>query len=121
MTTEHTCVGKIWDEHRHYSCGKKAKYEHEGKWYCKTHHPPTVQAKNDARNERWRKEWAEQRERSKQQEAQRAEQKRRADLYPELLEACIYLVQGIEACGLTGVYLNQARAAIAKATEGVQS
>jgi hypothetical protein len=36
---------------------------------------------------------------------------------PELLEACIYLVQGIEACGLTGVYLDQARAAIAKAEE----
>ncbi len=36
---------------------------------------------------------------------------------PELLEACIYLVQGIEACGLTGVYLDLARAAIAKAEE----
>lgn len=35
---------------------------------------------------------------------------------PDLLEACIYLAEGIEACGLTGVYLDQARAAIAKAT-----
>lgn len=35
---------------------------------------------------------------------------------PELLEACIYLAEGIEACGVTGVYLDQARAAIAKAT-----
>lgn len=37
---------------------------------------------------------------------------------PELLEACIYLAEGIEACGVTGVYLDQARAAIAKATGG---
>ena len=36
---------------------------------------------------------------------------------PDLLEACIYLAEGLEACGLTGVYLDQARAAIAKATE----
>lgn len=35
---------------------------------------------------------------------------------PDLLQACIYLAEGIEACGLTGVYLDQARAAIAKAT-----
>jgi hypothetical protein len=87
VTTEHTCVGRIWGGFSYYSCGKKAKHEHEGKWYCKTHHPPTVQAKTDARNERWEKQFAEQRERIAQQEAQRAEQKRRADLYPELLEA----------------------------------
>lgn len=35
---------------------------------------------------------------------------------PDLLQACIYLAEGIEACGVTGVYLDQARAAIAKAT-----
>jgi len=35
---------------------------------------------------------------------------------PDLLEACLYLTEGIESCGLTGVYLDQARKAIAKAT-----
>jgi hypothetical protein len=87
VTTEHTCNKRIWRGLGSHSCSKKAKYEHKGEWYCKTHHPPTVRAKTDARNERWEKQFAEQRERIAQQEAQRAEQKRRADLYPELLEA----------------------------------
>jgi hypothetical protein len=83
VTTEHTCVARVWGGYSFNSCGKKAKHEHEGQWYCKTHHPPTVQAKREARDERWEKEWAERQERI----AQQAEQKRRADLYPELLEA----------------------------------
>ena len=37
---------------------------------------------------------------------------------PDLLESLVHLVDGIESCGLTGVYLDQARAAIAKATGG---
>ncbi len=47
----------------------------------------------------------------------RKENKRLHSVNAELLEACVYLVQGIEACGLTGVYLDQARAAISKAEE----
>ena len=31
-------------------CGKTATYEHEGAYYCKTHHPPTVEAKHAARD-----------------------------------------------------------------------
>jgi hypothetical protein len=87
MTTEHTCNRRIWRGMSSHSCGKKAKYEHNGAWYCKTHHPPTVRAKTDARNEMWRKQWEEQRERSEQQEAQRAEQNRRATLYLHLIQA----------------------------------
>jgi hypothetical protein len=34
---------------------------------------------------------------------------------PELLEACQALVEGMEASGITGPYLDAARAAIAKA------
>ena len=30
-------------------CGKTATYEHEGASYCKTHHPPTVEAKRTAK------------------------------------------------------------------------
>ena len=42
---------------RGWVCGVGARYEFEGKHYCKTHHPPTAQAKADAqqtiRNEEW--------------------------------------------------------------------
>jgi hypothetical protein len=100
-------------------CGKNAKYEHEGKWFCKIHHPPTVAEKNKARNERWEKKWAAHCERVEQ----KAEQQRRADLYPELLGA----LQNIAAtarlaeefksdwCAAATGMVRMARAAIAKA------
>ena len=34
--------------------------EHDGHWYCKQHHPPTVAAYNKERNERWERKLAEQ-------------------------------------------------------------
>jgi hypothetical protein len=103
VTTEHTCIGKVWGGYSSNSCGKKAKHEHNGKWYCKTHHPPTVEAKKEARNERWEKQFAEQRERIAQQEAQRVEQKRRAGLYPELLEALRMVRDADDDCHKDGL------------------
>jgi hypothetical protein len=114
VTTEHFCKARVWGGYSSNSCGKKAKHEHEGKWYCKTHHPPTVQAKKEARAERWEKEWAERQERIAQQEAQQAEQKRRADLYPELLEALRWIAT---VNAMDYEYQKCARAAIAKAEE----
>ena len=40
--------GQFWS----ISCGKTATYEECGMHYCKTHHPPTVNAKRAARNEK---------------------------------------------------------------------
>lgn len=37
-------------------CGRNAAYEFDGKHYCKTHHPPAVEARNSARNNRIRQE-----------------------------------------------------------------
>ena len=34
---------------------------------------------------------------------------------PELLESLIHLVEGIESCGITGIFLDEARKAIKKA------
>ena len=43
------CVGHVWSNYRYKRCEKGAAYEHEGKMYCKTHHPPTVEAKLDVK------------------------------------------------------------------------
>lgn len=87
MSEKHTCCGKVWSGFRHDDCGRGAKYEHEGKWYCKTHHPPTVQAKSDARNVKWEAEWKARSEREQAARDAEVEQKRRADCHDQLVAA----------------------------------
>ena len=112
---QHRCVGRVWSSgamssHR---CRKSATHEYLGEWYCKTHHPPTRSEKREARAEERRKEAAARYERWEHEAAQEAEQKRRADLHPELLEA----LKAIVAITVEGGAINKiARAAIAKAT-----
>lgn len=50
----HICEGKIWDGWRYLGCSRTAKWEHNGLWFCKTHHPPTVDAKQAASAAAWR-------------------------------------------------------------------
>jgi hypothetical protein len=60
MSTEkHTCQGTAgtYRSFHRYTCGKTASLEHEGKWYCKRHHPPTIKAKDAARSAKWDAEW----------------------------------------------------------------
>ena len=87
MTEQHKCVGHTYNGYRFLMCGVGAKHEHNGKWYCKTHHPPTVEQKRAEKQAKYDREYAA-RELAREAEiAKRNEMKRRADLYPELLEA----------------------------------
>ena len=40
-----------------YKCSRRGSYQHEGKLYCKIHHPPTAKAKRDARTKAWNAEY----------------------------------------------------------------
>ena len=71
---------------RSHPCGKNASMEHEGKHYCKTHYPPTVQAKRDASHAKWQAQWDAQRVREQAAHDADAEQKRRADAYEQLVD-----------------------------------
>jgi len=84
---KHTCCAPIYSSgsYRSYRCDKGAKYEHEGDWYCKTHHPPTVKAKRDANYATWVNQRNEQRAKARAAEDAAAEQKRRADAYEGLI------------------------------------
>jgi len=106
------CAGQIWTNFNYASCGKSAAYECEGKYYCKTHHPPTVFAKNKAKTEKWEQEWNQKDAARKAELAAAAEQKRRADCFPDLLEAlkCCYDL------GIDANLVPMVKAAIAKAT-----
>jgi hypothetical protein len=81
----HKCEGVLFGRYGNNQCAKNAAYEHEGKWFCKTHHPPTREAKSEARTADWQAKWNAQAEASNAKSAAQAEQKRRADCYPDLL------------------------------------
>lgn len=98
------------------TCGNNAAYEHENKWFCKTHHPPTAKAKQDARNAVFDAKWAQDAAESEAKAAAQTEQKRRADCYPDLLAALIDLEK---TSAIASMYADPrriaARAAIAQA------
>ena len=113
---KHKCNGTIFGGYRTYRCGVTAKHEHEGSWYCKTHHPPTVKAKDDARSARFRAKLDAERDAAQAKKLAADEQKQRADCYDDLLEA-LRLIATAENSALDLAYCKWlARAAIARAT-----
>ncbi len=53
---KHTCVKPVWVSYHHYPCGKTAKVQRDGKWYCGTHDPERLEKKRAERNARWDEE-----------------------------------------------------------------
>ena len=84
---KHTCCAEVGSGFMYFPCGKTAKVERDNKWYCGTHDPVAVRERQVKRNTEWRTKidavYAAQRKR----DAEEKETKRRADLYPELLDA----------------------------------
>jgi hypothetical protein len=117
MTEQHKCCGMVGNVFARYTCGRTAQYEHLGKWYCKTHHPPTVWAKREARSAEWNKEFAARQLAIKEAQAAKVEAARRAALYPELLEALrlIATTDPVDAALDPQRAVRVARAAIARA------
>jgi len=107
--TEHTCQGKVFSDYRSYLCGKKAGHEHEGHWFCKTHHPPTIEEKQAAKSAKWDAKMA----REKTAREHKAEMERKAAMYDELL-AALNWISTVNAMDYE--YQAIARAAISKAT-----
>jgi len=117
------CAGRVmhagaW---RTVQCSKSGSLEHEGRHFCKLHHPPTVKAKHDASIEAMHAKWADEKAKADAKAQEAAEQKRRADLFPELLEALKALVSDCMASDFNEHWdsFKTAEAAILKA-EGKQ-
>ena len=118
MKTKHTCEGHVFSDHWSRPCGKSAAHEHDGHWYCKTHHPPTVAAKSAARREWWQAKFDAEREAARAKWLAADEQKRRADCYDDLLTE-LRLIAGTDpvvAALDPQRAVRVARAAIARAT-----
>ena len=115
----HKCDGTIFGGYRTYRCGVTAKHEHEGSWYCKTHHPPTVKAKGDARSAKFRAKLDAERDAAQAKKIAADEQKQRADCYDDLLEALRDIYNDLKQGAIPNhddEWWERARAAIARAT-----
>lgn len=97
MTDQHKCPHRVFSG-RGFShvCEKKAAYEHDGIWFCKTHHPPTVAQKNKEREDGWRAKWAEQDAERKRKKEETAAQERIVELFPKLVNALRSAIATIE-------------------------
>ena len=114
----HKCDGTIFGDYWTYRCGVAAKHEHEGSWYCKTHHPPAVKAKDAARSVKFRAKLDAERDAAQAKRLAADEQKRRADCYDDLLTE-LRLIAGtdpVDAALDPQRAVRVARAAIARAT-----
>lgn len=98
--SEHKCKGKVWCHTKYLPCDKTARYEHEGRWYCKRHHPPTVQAKLDARNKKWEEDSKSRLQAVKEANEARAEMQRRAAAYGGLIAQRDALLEALKSTGL---------------------
>ena len=83
---KHNCCATYgsWGQ---YSCYKGAKFERDGKWFCGTHVPVVVKARREKNDAAWQIKYNAEKARTEEIWAKEAETQRRADLYPELLEA----------------------------------
>ena len=117
--SEHKCVGRVYSGHYigSHPCNKTARYEHSGNWYCKTHHPPTVEEKRRAHAAKWEAKFDAERAQRAQQHREHAEMQRKSAAYDELLEALndIANTDPVDAALDPQRAVRIARAAIAKA------
>ena len=54
--TKGYCCATVWQGMSRYSCSKVARFEFEGRPFCKVHYPPTLRAKDKARHLKWEAE-----------------------------------------------------------------
>lgn len=125
---KHQCEATIWNDFHDYRCPYNGKVERDGKWYCGTHDPVAKAARDKAREEKWKKKWAEE-----------AKERRLLEAAHALLAALEELTAAVEtdsggpgtdifedsasigmygdgtALALTFGHIRKARAAIAKA------
>jgi len=93
----HHCSGLQWSGYHRYVCGRGAKYEHDGKWFCKTHHPPSERARRDKKNAERAESFAWKMRLAAHSQATEDERQRRADLHDSLIDALEKLANEAEA------------------------
>ena len=70
-------VGETWNKYNK-PCGNAGTLEHEGRWWCKRHHPPSIEARHNARSKAFH-------DRLESERAAQAELERRSRAYDAAL------------------------------------
>ena len=98
MSEQKTCCAKIYVSGfpRGKRCGKTAKVERDGEWYCGTHDPVRVEERNAARRAAAQARWNAEQAAHRAKLAAAAEQKRRAGCFDELLSALEWALSNID-------------------------
>lgn len=67
------CAGRTYDNISRLfgRCQHNGSLEHDGKMWCKTHHPPTVEAKEKAKSAKWEAEYQARKENDRRQAIER--------------------------------------------------
>lgn len=94
MTDTRECNVRVrgdgrWGAINRRPCGKEATLEHEGKWYCKLHHPPTIKNKRDARAEAYKKRISKEVSAAAERRTAAAEVQRKAIAYDRLVDRLV--------------------------------
>jgi uncharacterized Zn finger protein (UPF0148 family) len=120
-TVKHDCCASTFSGTyglHHSLCSNNAKYERDGKWYCGTHDPVAIKARDDARNEKWRIERAENKAQANEKDATEKLQAHKAACFDELLAALQSLLDDTGEDRIRSKNWDKARAAVAKAIGG---
>jgi uncharacterized Zn finger protein (UPF0148 family) len=92
---KHTCCTRVGDWLGH-ACGKNAKYERDGKWYCGMHDPVAIKTKREAKNAEYAEAYNARSASEKAVFDKAKETQRRADCFDELVAALIaYKAAGV--------------------------
>lgn len=120
MREKHQCEGRVgWgDFGRSRQCSHTGSLEHEGKNYCKSHHPPSVNAKREERSAKAYANFDAKRAEMGRIAAEAAENKRRAECFPDLLKELKDILEWavLERAPLRDQEISSIREAIRKAT-----
>ena len=89
MTEKHQCAGNTrpsgaW--YRPSRCPRNGTLEHDGKWWCKQHHPPSVKERDEVKHAGWDADWAASDKARMEAKAAQAELERRSRAYDAVME-----------------------------------
>lgn len=116
-SAKQACCGRVWPAgaYSSHQCSKTGSLQHEDRWYCKTHHPPSAEERRSEKHNERQAAWHKRVKAENQEYAERAELLRKAGHFNDLLDALQDCREALRRAGAVGE-LGVVDAVIAKVT-----